>query len=155
MSSGFDHERLDVYQAGRELNREIASIVKELPRGSAESADNLVRTGKSLTRNTAEGMARRTHDERANDLGIARGSGTEAAASLDELVDFGLVPEERVQKAKHLAWRIVSMLVNLIRSIPDDPSIRKSEPKQDPSSTPNVHVHVSRTRERQLHDADV
>ena len=125
----FDYERLDVYRVGRELNREIASIVRELPRGSAESADNLVRAGKSITRNIAEGSARRTADDRGHCFGISRGSGTEVGASLDELVDYGLVTQERVQKAKHLAWRIVSMLVNLIRAIPGDEALQKIEPR--------------------------
>ena len=127
----FDYERLDVYQAGRELNREIAGIVRELPRGNAESADNLVRAGKSVTRNIAEGSARRTADDRGHVFGIARGSATEVGASLDELVDYGLVTEERVRKAKHLAWRVVSMLVNLIRAIPSDESLRAIKPGQN------------------------
>lgn len=124
----FDFERLDVYQAGRELNREIASIVRELPRGSAESAENPVRAGKSITRNIAEGSARRTADDRGHCFGISRGSATEVGASLDELVDYGLMTQARMQKAKHLAWRVVSMLVNLIRAIPSDEALQAMTP---------------------------
>ncbi|HEX6587997.1 MAG TPA: hypothetical protein VF039_03160 [Longimicrobiales bacterium] len=44
----------------------------------------------------------------------------EAGASLDELVDFGFVAPGRITHAKALASRVVSMLVGLIRSTPDD-----------------------------------
>lgn len=124
----FDFERLDVYQVGRELNREIGSIVRELPRGSAESAGNLVRAGKSITRNIAEGSACRTADDRGHCFGISRGSAIEVGASLDELVDYGLVAQARVQKAKLLAGRVVSMLVNLIRAIPSDEALQSISP---------------------------
>ena len=50
----FDFERMDVYQVGRELNRELAAIIAELPRGAGEARDNLRRAGASITRNLAE-----------------------------------------------------------------------------------------------------
>ena len=152
MSFVFDHEGLDVYKVGRELNRELRSIIDDLPRGSSESADNLLRAGKSITRNIAEGCARGTADDRAHYFRISRGSGTEVGASLDELVDYDLVSEERVQKAKHLAWRVVSMLVKLIRAIPDDSTIKAIPPKKDTASENHVHVHVARTRARPLEE---
>ena len=117
----FDHERLEVYQLARELNREVAALLKELPRGSAESADNLQRATKSITRNIAEGAGKWRVPDKTHFYQIARGSATECAASLDELVDFGLLPESRIERAKQLAWRIVAMLVGMIRSLEDRP----------------------------------
>ena len=113
----FDHERLEVYQLGRELNREIAAIVRELPRGAAESADNLRRAGYSITRNIAEACGKWTAADKARFHHMARGSGMEVPAALDELVDSGFVKPDRVQHARTLAWRIVSMLMALIRSL--------------------------------------
>ena len=55
----------------------------------------------------------------------------EAAASLDELVDCGFTTEERVAEAKRLAWRVVSMLVALIKSLEKD--LATTEPKRQPS----------------------
>jgi four helix bundle protein len=127
----FDHERLEVYQVGRELNREIASIVGELPRGSAESADNLVRAAKSITRNIAEGCSKGTIPDRLKYFRTARGSGTEVPASLNELVDHGLAPEHRVERARSLAHRIVSMLVNLIRATQDAEDPERIPPKRE------------------------
>jgi four helix bundle protein len=48
---------------------------------------------------------------------IARGSATECAASLDELVDWGTIPEERVRTPKETLARVVAMLVAMIRSL--------------------------------------
>jgi four helix bundle protein len=48
---------------------------------------------------------------------IARGSATECAASLDELVDYGLVPESRIEAPKQTLARVVAMLINMIRSL--------------------------------------
>lgn len=113
----FDHERLEVYQVARELNREVRTILADLPRGSSESAENLGRAARSVTRNIAEGGGKWSPADKANFYHIARGSGTECAASLDELVDYGFLEEKRILRAKELAWRVVSMLVGLIRSL--------------------------------------
>ena len=54
----FDHERMEVYSLIRELNREVAGIISEVPRGHAESKDNLERAAKSIGRNLAEGAGK-------------------------------------------------------------------------------------------------
>jgi four helix bundle protein len=116
----FDHERLEVYQLARALNREVHGIAPELPPGSAESADNARRAARSIPRNFAESSGRWRVADRVRFLNFARGSGTEVGASMDELVDCGYATEARVAHAKHLAWRIVSMLVALIKSLERD-----------------------------------
>lgn len=120
MNHFFDHERLEVYQVARALNREVRQILSELKRGSGESAENLGRAARSITRNIAEAGGKRSAAERTNFYHIASGSAHECAASLDELVDFGFVSEQRIVHAKELAWRVVSMLVRLIRSLRAD-----------------------------------
>lgn len=55
--------------------------------------------------------------DKVNFYHIARASATESAASLDELVDFALVPEERVGDAKEVLARVVAMLIAMIRSL--------------------------------------
>lgn len=123
----FDHERLHVFQVGRQLNREVAAIAEELPRGAGESADNLLRAVKSITRNIAEGTAKGTVADRVKHFRIARGSAVEVPASLDELVDHGFASEQRVAAARELALRVVSMLVNLIRA---------TQQMEDPATIP-------------------
>ena len=115
--NSFDHERLEVYQLGRELNREIASILAELPRAAADAADNLRRAGGSIVRNIGEAGGKWTPKDKAHYYHIARGSGTEVAASLHEIEDFGFVTAARADRVRTLAWRIVSMLTGLIRSL--------------------------------------
>lgn len=117
MDIPFDHERLEVYQVARQFNRELRRILDELPRGHADSKDNLGRAGKSIVRNLAEGAGKWKIPDKVNYYHVARGSATESAASLDELVDFGLVTEERIRQAKHLLARVVAMLIAMIRSL--------------------------------------
>jgi four helix bundle protein len=113
----FDHERLDVYRAAREFNRALRVLLDELPRGHAESKDNLRRAGKSITRNIAEGSGKWKLADKIHYYHIARGSATECAASLDELVDLAGVDEVRVKAPRELLGRIVAMLIAMIRSL--------------------------------------
>lgn len=113
----FDHERMEINGVIRELRREVAGILREVPPGNWESKDNAERSVKSIGRNFAEGAGRWLLADKINRYQIARGSATEGATSLDELVDFGLVSPDRVQRAKDLLWRITSMLTGMIRSL--------------------------------------
>jgi four helix bundle protein len=113
----FDHEKLEVYQVARLLNREIARLLADSPRGMAESKENLSRAARSVSRNIAEGSGRWRPADRIRSYHIARGSVTECAACLDELVDLAGLSEARTQAARELAARIVAMLINMIRSL--------------------------------------
>ena len=117
MTALFDHDRLDVYQTARQFNREVRKLLERVPRGHAESKDNLVRSAKSITRNIAEGSGKWRVADKVNFYHIARASATESAASLDELVDFALLTEDQIRPAKEVLARLVSMLVAMIRSL--------------------------------------
>ena len=113
----FDHERLEVYQVARSFNRKVREILEQVPRGHAESKDNLRRAAKSVTRNLAEGAGKWKIPDKVNFYHIARGSATESAATLDELVDFGMLDEGHVREAKELLSRVVAMLIAMIRAL--------------------------------------
>lgn len=113
----FDHERLDVYQAARAFNRTVARLLGEVPRGHADSKDQLKRAAKSIPRNIAEGGGKWRVADKIHYYHIARGSATECAATLDELVDYDLVPEARIDAPKQALARVVAMLIKLIRSL--------------------------------------
>ena len=81
MDPTFDFERLEVYQLSRELNREVAALLKDLPRGAGESADNLRRAARSITRNIAEACGKWTIPDKINRFQIARGSASECGAA--------------------------------------------------------------------------
>jgi len=117
MEHFFDHERLEVYQLAREFNREVHKLLGEVSRGHAESKDNLTRAAKSITRNIAEGSGKWKVADKVNFYHIARASATESAASLDELVDYAMLPAERVRRVKPILSRIVAMLIGMIRSL--------------------------------------
>lgn len=119
MKAFFDHERLDVYQMARRFNREVRQVLIEVPRGQGDSKENLRRAAKSVTRNIAEGSGKWKIPDKVHFYHIARGSATECAASLDELVDFELVPEERVIAPKEVLARVVAMLIAMIKSLED------------------------------------
>lgn len=117
MRPDFDHERLEVYQVARQLNREVREVLEHVPRGHADSKDNLRRAAESVTRNIAEGAGKWKIPDKVNFYHIARASATECAACLDELVDFGLVAEDRIRPAKETLVRVVAMLIAMIRSL--------------------------------------
>jgi four helix bundle protein len=113
----FDHDRLEVYSVARQFNREVKELLTELPRGQAESRNNLRRAAMSVTRNIAEGSGKWKICDKVNFYHIARASATECASSLDELVDFEMVPEERVIRLRQVLSRVVAMLTAMIRSV--------------------------------------
>ena len=117
MEAQCDHERLEVYQLAREFNRGVHRLAAKVGRGNAESVDNLLRASKSMTRNIAEGAGKWLVRDKIKHYNIARGSSTEASASLDEMVDYEMVMEADVRQLKSVAARIVSMLISMIRSI--------------------------------------
>lgn len=117
MGGYFDHERLEVYAVAREVNRGVRDLVEELPRGFAESKDNLRRAAVSITRNVAEGSGKWKIADKVHFYRISHGSATEAAAALDELIDFGAVERARVVELHDLLARLAAMLLALIRSL--------------------------------------
>ena len=117
MAPSFDHEKLEVYQAGRQFNRELRKLFDILPRGHSDSQDQLKRAGKSITRNIAEGSGKWMLKDKIHFYHIARGSATEAASELDALVDYGALEESQVLAAKQVLNRVVAMLVRLILSL--------------------------------------
>ena len=117
MKAYFDHERLDAYQAARRFNRAVAKLLEAIPRGHADSKDQLKRAAKSISRNLAEGSGKWTVKDKAHYYHIARGSATECAAVLDELVDYGLIDESQTEAPKELLGSVVAMLIGLLRSL--------------------------------------
>jgi four helix bundle protein len=124
----FDHERLEVYVVARQFNREVRDLLPDFPRGQAESRDNLRRAAMSVTRNIAEGSGRWKVRDKVHFYHIARASATECASSLDELVDFNLVPEPRVLRPKQVLVRVTAMLTAMIRSVESRAESDMSEP---------------------------
>jgi four helix bundle protein len=111
----FEHEKLQVYQLSRELNREICRLTKVASKGCADHIDQIVRCGASISRNLAEGSGEWSSKEKAKFYRYARRSATECCAALDVLVDYEMLRESDVAYAKELLARIIPMLIRLIK----------------------------------------
>lgn len=116
----FDHDRLEAYQVARQANREIAKLVRGLPVGTAEVADQLKRASLSIALNTAEGAGDLSLKEKGRFYTIASRSARECAAVLDHLVDIGILAQASVRPAQALLARTVAMLFKLTRSCTPD-----------------------------------
>jgi four helix bundle protein len=132
----FDHERLEVHLLARQFNRELRPILEAIPRGWSDSRDNLKRAATSVTRNLAEGAGRWQPADKVHFYQIARASATECAATLDELVDHGLIQEARVRGPKEILFRVVAMLVGMIHSVEARQSEKPHEPRPARLSQP-------------------
>jgi four helix bundle protein len=111
----FEHEKLEVYQLARELNREICRLTKIASSGPYDHINQVVRAGGSIPRNLAEGGGEWSAKEKAKFYRYAKRSAAECAASLDVLVDYEMLRESDIKQAKELLRRIIPMLVKLIQ----------------------------------------
>ena len=109
------YERLDVYRCSIEFLALTAVIVERLPKGNAALADQLKRGAMSIPLNIAEGAGKPTTADRRRFSGIARGSAMECGAILDVCSLLGVAECQRVEQAKKLLVRIVSMLTKMCR----------------------------------------
>ena len=119
MNRRLDHEKLEVYQASLAFISWLEPTLQQLPKGLAV-ADQLDRASTSIPLNMAEGNGRFTGPDRCRFFDHARGSALESAAALDVLVAKGRCAAQDIQLGKDRLWRIVSMLVGLIKANSDD-----------------------------------
>jgi four helix bundle protein len=117
MNTGFDHEKLTVYQEAVRFVAWADEILETLPKGLAVHSQ-LDRASTSIPLNIAEGNGKYTAPDRCRFFDIARGSALECAACLDLLVAKKRL--EQAEPGKQILVRIVSMLVGLIRSTSPD-----------------------------------
>ena len=125
----FDHDKLDVYHAAIDFVAVADDIVERLPRGRRYLADQLQRAATSVSnlpkdqvssadRYIAEGAGEFSAKEKARFYRMARRSATECAAILDVCHRLELSTPARLQAGRALLLRIVSMLVQMVRSVP-------------------------------------
>jgi four helix bundle protein len=114
-------QKLDVYRKALELLELVYEIVKALPRGNAERADQLVRAAEAAVRNIAEGCGRWSKADSAKHLGYARGETMEVASSLDILRAGKLVTDAQYERGSRLAEDVVRMLTKMSWSTHSSP----------------------------------
>ena len=107
------YERLDVYQCSIQFL--AIEITSELPRGFRELSDQIKRAAMSIPLNIGEGAGKRTKPDCRKYFDNARGSAMECGAAMDVCKVLKLIDEKRINNAKELLHRIVSMLTKLSR----------------------------------------
>jgi four helix bundle protein len=113
--SVFDHEKMVVYQKARTFLAIAYALIRQLPRGNADVADQLGRGARSVMFNIAEGAGRRMKGEKAKFYDYASGSTTECASALDAIAVGELGPREQLEKGRELLIEIVKMLTVLVK----------------------------------------
>jgi four helix bundle protein len=106
-------QKLRVYQRSIEFLTFTVETIEQLPRRTAEIADQLLRAAQSQPRNIAEGAGRRTPVDQARFYTHARGSAMEAAALLDTLRVMRQIQESRYTIGIELLEGIVAMLTKM------------------------------------------
>ena len=109
------HESLKVYQAVRELTKEIYRISMQLP---VDERFNMVqqirRAALSVKLNLAEGCTRRSIAERKRYLEISRGSVVEVDAVLETAVDLQYLSKLNLEKLGENLNKCFAMLSKMI-----------------------------------------
>ena len=109
------HKSLNVYNAVRELTKEIYSVTRLLP---AEEKFNMVqqlrRAALSVKLNLAEGSTRKSEAERNRFIEIARGSLVEIDAALETAIDLDYYKPEQLQTSGELLNKCFAMLSKMI-----------------------------------------
>ncbi|MCD4653416.1 four helix bundle protein [bacterium] len=112
----FDHEKLDVYQAAIKFVLIADTIVKNFPRGRSYLADQFQRAATSIPLNIAEGAGEFAKNEKARFYRMAKRSATECAAIIDVCVHLNIIEQKLQNTSRQLLFRIVSMLIRMVRS---------------------------------------
>jgi four helix bundle protein len=113
----FDHDRLDVYLAAVDMVALAHAIVGAFSPGHADLADQLKRASTSIALNIAEGAGEYSRADKARFYRMAKRSGTESAAILDVAQKLEIISAERFEAGRGLLFRIVSMLIKMIRGL--------------------------------------
>ena len=109
------HERLDVYQLAIKFVGAARRIIKLIPRGNADWADQLRRASRATPLLIAEGVGKTTMAHQVRYYGDARESTFECAACLDVLREEELVEATLLGEGKQDLERIVAMLTKMCR----------------------------------------
>jgi four helix bundle protein len=132
--TGFDHEKLKVYQDSIAFVAWADGILQRCP-DKATVKDQLDRAATSIPLNIAEGNGKWSSRDRCRLLEIARGSAVECAACLDVLVAKKRLTAEDVELGKRQLHGIVSMLCGLIEVVSnrvgEEPSLYQIEKEQE------------------------
>ena len=107
-------QKLDVYRASIEFLALTLEVIRNLPRGHADVADQLRRSAQSTPQNIAEGAGRRSRADKAKHYSIARGEAMESACTLDVMKTQEIIDADRYARGMVLLERVVAMLTRML-----------------------------------------
>ena len=110
------YEKLDVYHVAMEFLGVAMEIIKHLPAGNSDLADQLRRSAQSSPQNIGEGAGKRTPADCRKYFDNARGSAMECGVHLDICAASNLADIVLIQRGKQLLEREVAMLTRLGQS---------------------------------------
>src|SRR6266487_6834568 len=109
------HKTLKVYEAIRQLTKEVYALSMKLP---AEEKFNMVqqmrRAALSVKLNLAEGSTRKSQIERKRFYEVSRGSVVEIDAVFETAVDLNYYKEDQLNEIAELLNKCFAMLSNMI-----------------------------------------
>jgi four helix bundle protein len=109
------HKSLDVYQAARELVKEVYTVSLALPdEEKFNMKQQIRRAALSVKLNLSEGSSRKSEKERKRYFEIARGSVVEIDAALETAIDLNYYKINKLEKTGNLLNKCFAMLSKMI-----------------------------------------
>lgn len=110
----FSFEGLEVYQAARNLVKEVYLLQSKFPKTEFFAlGDQVRRSASSVTSNIAEGSGRSSNKEKVHFIEIAYGSLMEAFSQLQTAQDLGYITEGDIDSIRPLFISVAKMLSGL------------------------------------------
>ena len=110
----FSFEGLEVYQAARNLVKEVYLLQSKFPKTETFAlGDQVRRSASSVTSNIAEGSGRSSKKEKVHYIEIAYGSLMEAFSQLQIAQDLGYITEGDIDSIRPLFISLAKMLSGL------------------------------------------
>ena len=110
----FSFEGLEVYQAARNLVKEVYLLQSKFPKTKIFAlGDQVRRSASSVTSNIAEGSGRSSNKEKVHFIEIAYGSLREVFSQLQIAQDLGYITEADIDSIRPLFISVAKMLSGL------------------------------------------
>ena len=110
----FSFEGLEVYQAARNLAKEVYLLQSKFPKTEIFAlGDQVRRSASSVTSNIAEGSGRSSNKEKVHFFEIVYGSLMEAFCQLQIAQDLGYITEADIDSIRPLFISVAKMLSGL------------------------------------------
>jgi four helix bundle protein len=105
-----DYQNTRIHQKSIELIQHVAVVLKAMPPGHSDLANQLRRASSSIALNFAEGCGRSSEKDRRRFFTCALGSAKEAAMIFDVARAFGAIDDEARRQGNALCDQLGGML---------------------------------------------